>query len=67
MVFCLLYTPCIAAVATIRKEQGRGAAILMVIFQCIVAWLVAWAVHLIGSILLEKQKNTHRQRPVSFR
>lgn len=52
MVFCLLYTPCIASVATIRKEQGRGAAILMVIFQCIVAWLVAWAVHLIGSILL---------------
>lgn len=52
MVFCLLYTPCIAAVATIRKEQGRGSAILMVIFQCVVAWLVAWAVHLIGSILL---------------
>lgn len=52
MVFCLLYTPCIAAVATIRKEQGRGAAILMVIFQCVVAWIVAWAVHLIGSILL---------------
>ena len=52
MVFCLLYTPCIAAVATIRKEQGRGAAILMVIFQCFVAWLIAWAVHLIGSILL---------------
>lgn len=52
MVFCLLYTPCIAAVATIRKEQGRGAAILMVMFQCVVAWLIAWAVHLIGSILL---------------
>lgn len=52
MVFCLLYTPCIAAVATIRKEQGRGSAILMVIFQCVVAWLIAWAVHLIGSILL---------------
>lgn len=52
MVFCLLYTPCIAAVATIRKEQGRGAAILMVIFQCVVAWLVAWAVHLMGSIFL---------------
>lgn len=52
MVFCLLYTPCIAAVATIRKEQSRGAAILMVIFQCVVAWLIAWAVHLIGSILL---------------
>ena len=52
MVFCLLYTPCIAAVATIRKEQGRGSAILMVIFQCVVAWLVAWAVHLIGSIIL---------------
>ena len=52
MVFCLLYTPCIAAVATIRKEQGRGAAILMVIFQCVVAWLVAWAVYLIGSIIL---------------
>ncbi len=52
MVFCLLYTPCIAAVATIRKEQGRGSAILMVIFQCVVAWLIAWAVHMIGSILL---------------
>lgn len=52
MVFCLLYTPCIAAVATIRKEQGRGSAILMVIFQCVVAWLIAWAVHLIGSILM---------------
>lgn len=52
MVFCLLYTPCIAAVATIRKEQGRGSAIFMVIFQCVVAWLIAWAVHLIGSILL---------------
>ena len=52
MVFCLLYTPCIAAVATVRKEQGRGSAILMVIFQCVVAWLIAWAVHLIGSILL---------------
>lgn len=52
MVFCLLYTPCIAAVATIRKEQGRGSAILMVTFQCVVAWLIAWAVHLIGSILL---------------
>lgn len=52
MVFCLLYTPCIAAVATIRKEQGRGAAILMVIFQCVVAWFVAWAVHLMGSIFL---------------
>lgn len=52
MVFCLLYTPCIAAVATIRKEQGRGSAILMVIFQCVVAWLIAWAVHLMGSILL---------------
>lgn len=52
MVFCLLYTPCIAAVATIRKEQGRGSAILMVILQCVVAWLIAWAVHLIGSILL---------------
>ena len=52
MVFCLLYMPCIAAVATIRKEQGRGSAILMVIFQCVVAWLIAWAVHLIGSILL---------------
>ena len=52
MVFCLLYTPCIAAVATIRKEQGRGSAILMVIFQCVVAWLIAWAVHQIGSILL---------------
>lgn len=35
-----------------RFLTGKWTAILMVIFQCVVAWLIAWAVHLIGSILL---------------
>lgn len=52
MVFCLLYTPCIAAVATIRKEQGHGAAAWMVLFQCVVAWIVAGLIYLIGGLFV---------------
>ncbi len=42
MVFCLLYTPCVAAVAAIRRELGNRYAIFIVCLQCLVAWLVAW-------------------------
>ncbi len=48
LVFCLLYTPCVAAIAAIRRELGRGWAALVVLFQCAVAWVVAFLVHFIG-------------------
>ena len=44
MVFCLLYTPCVAAIATVRRELGSRWALIIVITQCLVAWLVAWLV-----------------------
>lgn len=52
LVFCLLYTPCVAAITTVRKEQGWGMAIFVVVFQCLVAWLVAWGAYLIASMVL---------------
>ena len=48
LVFCLLYTPCVAAVAAIKRELGGGWAVGIVIGQCIVAWICALAVRLIG-------------------
>ena len=41
LVFCLLYTPCLAAIAAVRRELGGRWAIGMVAFQCTVAWLVS--------------------------
>ena len=41
MVFSLLYTPCVAAIASIRRELGRGWALGVVIWQCVIAWVVA--------------------------
>ncbi len=42
MVFCLLYTPCVAAIATIRRELGATWACIVLIFQCVIAWLMAF-------------------------
>ncbi|MCM1515374.1 MAG: ferrous iron transport protein B [Paraprevotella sp.] len=42
MVFCLLYTPCIAAMATIRRELGTTWAVVILVFQCAIAWLMAY-------------------------
>ena len=48
LVFTLLYTPCIAAVSAIRRETGAAwKAALIVLSQCCLAWLAAWAVHLV--------------------
>ena len=47
LVFCLLYTPCVAAIATIRRELGRHWAFGTVVFQCVVAWIFAVLTHLI--------------------
>ena len=41
LVFCLLYTPCIAAVAAVKRELGNKWAVIMVVNQCAVAWICA--------------------------
>ena len=52
LVFTLLYTPCVAAVATIRRELGSGLKTVgVVVMQCAVAWLAAYAAFLIGGLL----------------
>ena len=47
LVFSLLYTPCVAAIASIRREMGSRWAILVVIWQCVLAWIIAFATYLI--------------------
>lgn len=47
LVFSLLYTPCVAAIASIRRELGSKWAAGVVIWQCAIAWLAAFVVHLI--------------------
>ena len=47
LVFCLLYTPCVAAVASVKRELGAKWAITVVLWQCAVAWLAALLVRLI--------------------
>lgn len=51
LVFTLLYTPCVAAIAAVKREMGSGMrAFLVVVLQCAVAWLMAFAVYQIGGI-----------------
>ncbi len=52
LVFCLLYTPCVAAVAAVKRELGGKWAISVVIGQCVVAWVAAAVVRLIGLVCL---------------
>lgn len=47
LVFSLMYTPCIAAIASIKRELGRKWAVAVVFWQCFVAWVASLAVHLI--------------------
>ena len=49
LVFCLLYTPCVAAIASIKRELGSKWAISVVILQCAIAWIAAFLIYLIGS------------------
>ena len=42
LAFCLLYTPCVAAIAAVKRELGGKLALWMVIFQCLVAWIAAF-------------------------
>ncbi len=51
LVFCLLYTPCVAAIASIKRELGGKWAAGVVIGQCIIAWIFAFLVRLAGMVL----------------
>lgn len=51
LVFCLLYTPCVAAVASIKRELGGKWALGIVCLQCVIAWLCAFFVSLLVSLL----------------
>jgi len=51
LVFSLLYTPCVAAVASIRRELGGKWAVGVVVWQCVLAWIAALLVQTIGSII----------------
>lgn len=48
LVFSLLYTPCVAAIASVKSELGRKWAVYVVVWQCVVAWVAAFIVRLIG-------------------
>ena len=48
LVFSLLYTPCIAAIAAVKRELGTKGAVLLVLMQCAIAWIVCFIVRLIG-------------------
>jgi ferrous iron transport protein B len=52
LIFSLLYTPCVATIATVRAELGGKWALFMVIFQCVLAWLVAFAGYQIALLLV---------------
>ncbi|MGN0531255.1 MAG: ferrous iron transport protein B [Eubacterium sp.] len=52
LIFSLLYTPCVAAVASIRRELGLGWSIGVVVWQCAIAWVSAFAFHIVASIFV---------------
>ena len=51
LVFCLLYTPCVAAIASVKRELGGKWALGVVAFQCGVAWVVTFVVRMVGLLL----------------
>lgn len=51
LVFSLLYTPCVAAIAAVKREMGGKWAVSVVIWQCVIAWIVAFVVKIIGLML----------------
>lgn len=51
LVFSLLYTPCVAAIASVKRELGGRWAVGVVIWQCVIAWVAAWIVHVIGMVI----------------
>lgn len=53
LTFTLLYTPCVAAIAAVKREMNsRASAALVSLMQCVVAWVVSFAVYNIGSLII---------------
>jgi ferrous iron transport protein B len=52
LVFSLLYTPCVASIASIRREMGSKWAILVVVWQCVLAWVVSLIVYTIMNLIM---------------
>ena len=52
LVFSLLYTPCVAAVASVKRELGGKWAVAMVLFQCLVAWVVAFLAYRLALLII---------------
>ncbi len=50
LTFCLLYTPCVAAITAIKRELGGKRALGIVVFQCVIAWVFALIVYLIAGL-----------------
>ena len=52
LVFTLLYTPCVAAIASIRRELGGKWAVFVVVGQCVLAWIAAFVVYQVGHLFI---------------
>lgn len=52
LVFCLLYTPCVAAIASVNRELGAKWAFFVVVLQCVVAWICAYLSYLLAAIFI---------------
>lgn len=52
LIFCLLYTPCVAAVASIRRELGGKWAAGIVVGQCLIAWICSFAAYGVGCLIV---------------
>ncbi|MCQ2284754.1 MAG: ferrous iron transport protein B [Bacteroidales bacterium] len=51
LIFCLLYTPCVAAISAVKRELGSKWTLFVVIFQCVIAWIFALLAYLIAGIV----------------
>ena len=52
LVFCLLYSPCVAAIASVKRELGGKWALFMIVFQCAVAWVAAFGAYRLALLLI---------------
>lgn len=52
LVFSLLYTPCVAAVAAVKRELGSKWAVAVVLWQCVVAWIASTVVYIVGNVIM---------------
>ncbi len=52
LVFCLLYTPCVAAISSVKRELGTKWAVGIVVEQCAIAWIAAWVVRAVGTLVI---------------